>query len=288
MIKGQSRLGAAMCLLLVLTAACSGSSSRGTARTPSHEASLSPPAAESPAPFEIAFTSKRNGSWSIFTVDEEGRQEKVLDITTVKKGPTRSWLDLLGQTDWSPDGESFVFTCTSPGRSEICLSQPGGFPILLTSDKGDADVHPTWAPDGERVFYADYEPDPLDYEIYSIRPDGSDEQLVLGGPGKQADPAVSPDGRTLAVTTFMRKGSTVSLAALNEHGVAEVFKTMEDASTVDWSPDGTQLVFSRSRDKRFRDLYLADARGRDPPSLDKESGYRLLAYLVARRDDDRI
>lgn len=140
-IKAKRRT-AALLIAGALASACSGS-----------EPATKTDQAATPAPsrtptsddgYEIAFVSKRDGYWSIYTVNADGDQEKELDIVSVKDGPQRFALDLLGQPDWAPDGRSLLFTCT-PRRSEICVKYPNGVVQRLTGEGGDPETNAEWS-----------------------------------------------------------------------------------------------------------------------------------------------
>lgn len=202
---------------------------------------------------------KRGGYWSIFTVDENGDQRKILDITSVKDGPPRFALDLLGQTDWSPDGSVFLFTCT-PTRSEICLAPGDGSLVKrLTFDAGDVDNYAEWTPDGNEIVFSSYRKGSTD--IYLARADGSDERPLVTGDRDEFAPSISPDGRALAYVERKPRGFRLHLAHLREGRVTEVFRTIEDAAFPSWAPSGSKLLFTRQRDERFADVYMTDGAG---------------------------
>jgi len=77
-------------------------------------------------------------------------------------------------------------------------------------------------------------------DIMVINPDGSGLHRLTSG----IDPALSPDGQTVALTRW--QGETGSLWVINLDGSNErqVLGDIKQAKGVDWSPDGAQLVLN--------------------------------------------
>ena len=78
------------------------------------------------------------------------------------------------------------------------------------------------------------------HALYTIRPDGTDERLLVdvGGLSAEASPTGSPDGSQIA---FARGGAIRKMRA---DGTRERM-VIEDALSVAWSPDGRWLALTR-------------------------------------------
>ena len=133
---------------------------------------------------------------------------------------------------------------------------------------GASDVQPDWSPDGSRiVFERQFEDKP--YEIWSVRPDGSDLRQIDPGcpPGIPEDqiceeigPAWSPDGKQLAfgnpfgTLKFIGGVEWIEVGAVavmdvdgsNRRQLTQLRRptSSEDFQPV-WSPDGTRIAFQR-------------------------------------------
>ena len=250
---------------------------------PSNRPTLSPSPTLSDDSFEVAFTSRRHGYWSIYLVDEEGTQSKLLDITPVKMGPKRAWLDLLGQPEWSPSAPVLAFTCT-PGRSEVCIAVENGSAVKqVTSEGGDPENYARWMPDGRRLVFSSFRDG--SHDIYSVGADGTEERALVTGPKDQFGADVSADGKTLAYVERKPRGFTLRLAHLRPSGAAEVFETIRDASLPAWAPTGNDLVFTRHRNKRFADLYMISGDGSELERLTSSPG---LDYWATWSPDGRM
>lgn len=101
---------------------------------------------------------------------------------------------------WSPDGRriAFVSLIAVDGEvrltSEIFVIEADGSGLLQLTQGGE-NWSPAWAPDGSRIAFFGYgaraEPD-----LFTVRPDGSDLQLLLGGRTYDHGPAYGPLGTT--------------------------------------------------------------------------------------------
>ncbi len=88
---------------------------------------------------------------------------------------------------------------------------------------------------------------------------------------RSADPAVSPDGGTVAYMEYA--DGTLNLVTISLDGSNKRYLTNFNDGTwlqnVDWSPDGTQLVFSMIRNFR-QDLYIINADGTGLTALNRD------------------
>jgi TolB protein len=105
--------------------------------------------------------------------------------------------------------------------------------------------------------------------VWIAREDGSHAERLTAG----TDPALSPDGRTIAFTNDHSSGSSVrrSIGAIDlaSRQVREVVKVASDnAFGPAWSPDGEELLFSLFADGAWH-VALVDAAGGEPRVLRK-------------------
>ena len=138
--------------------------------------------------------------------------------------------------DWSPDGKSIVFT-RYPDRSlthpELWIYTRGHSRRLTQGEQ------PAWSTRGEIAFVRSGDVHNEPWDLYAIRPDGT--QLRRLAPG--FDPEWSPDGRELVYAsngcgysclfTIRRDGS-------HERRLGRGIAGLEP----DFSPNGKQIVFS--------------------------------------------
>jgi TolB protein len=153
----------------------------------------------------IAFTSRRGGFFSLYTVRPDGsRLRKIIDITSIADAPHGDYLDLLGQPAWSPDGSKIVFTCF-PGDSEICAVNADGTRLRRLTYHPQPDNFPSWSPDGTQIAFARFVGH--EYEIFTMRTDGTDLRQ-LTHMGRNASPHWSPDGKEILFISDRTGNST--------------------------------------------------------------------------------
>jgi len=101
-----------------------------------------------------------------------------------------------GFPSFSPDGKRVVFRVWGESAAERglrILTLETGAITELTS--GEFDTFPGWSPTGKLIAFTSWRNG--DFDIYSIRPDGTALRRLTTAPGNDAHAAWSPDGRYL-------------------------------------------------------------------------------------------
>ncbi|MCD4750762.1 MAG: hypothetical protein K8R59_15425, partial [Thermoanaerobaculales bacterium] len=130
---------------------------------------------------KIVFESARGDLW-------------VLERTTNSLGPLLTTGEASFNPAWSPDGRSVGYSCIKNDRSALWLAgADGSDPRRIT--EGDWNCfQPVWHPNGRHMIFISDRHGPED--LYRVDVE-TGEILRLGFDGA-ANPAISPDGRTLA------------------------------------------------------------------------------------------
>jgi hypothetical protein len=98
------------------------------------------------------------------------------------------------QAIWSPDGREMAVV----GEKETLVADFGGGGVARKLTPGHTMFQPRYAPDGRWVVYYVVGAE-SGRDIWRIEATGkSGPEMLVGGPGQQVDPDVSPDGRFLA------------------------------------------------------------------------------------------
>ncbi len=126
--------------------------------------------------------------------------------------------------------------------------------------------------------------------------DGSGRTPLTAGPGRNIEPAWSPDGTKIA---FMSNrddpnpggcgsGCNYEIYVMDANGANQTRLTTDPAAdgSPAWSPDGTKIVFDSARGQR---RHLLDERGRHGcRAAHDETVSRRGPVVVARRNQDRL
>lgn len=160
----------------------------------------------------------------------------------------------------APDGSLVAYTSNESGNADIwLLDMRGGTAARLTDDP-KADRSPDWFPDASALaFVSDRRGRPSVWKVSRL---GGPASLVIEN---AEDPAVSPDGLTLA---FVRQDASgffrVFVAPVLSPDQARSVTTQQtglwDHRKPSWSPDGRTIAYHASRDLWAVSSTGADAR----------------------------
>jgi TolB protein len=139
--------------------------------------------------FEVSDTAHPETMTQLAVMDSDGSHFRVVTRD-------RAYNQFPG---FSPDGSELVY-CVSTRengqrveRGLRILSLANGSVINLTSDW---DNTPAWSPRGDRIAFTSFKSG--DFEIYTIRPDGTGLRQLTHTHGNDAHPVWSPDGKWIA------------------------------------------------------------------------------------------
>ncbi|MGK2954468.1 MAG: TolB family protein [Solirubrobacterales bacterium] len=213
----------------------------------------------------------------IISMKADGSERTVLTRADAPVGPTSgdgdSWPSI------SPDGTSILFSRYVDDTASIVIADRDGGSerVLLPNEQYPGPVRsdvyaPVWSHDSTRVFFIRFgeKRNKFVSEIRSIRADGSamrlisrtSTRLVSGedqdGYVQKAVPieiAPSPDGDQLLVSYYRFFGGGPINTYLMDPVTGDRTLLKKDASSLEWSPDGSKIAFASERDHINKDCY---------------------------------
>ena len=205
----------------------------------------------SPDGRSIAFSSMRDGTWSLYVMDAEGTNIREIG---------RSSFD--GNAAWSPEGTRIAFRSELPGPfgayGRIWIVNADGTGLRqLSPETADYkyDAQPSWSPDGTRVVFS------RSGDLYAIKADGTGLVQILTCPLGCDDPAWSPNGQRIAYQ-MGTSDAHWDVFTMNAGGgdIRRITSDVAQEEEPTWSPDGTEIIYQRVVDGRFQ-LYRIAASG---------------------------
>jgi WD40-like Beta Propeller Repeat len=183
---------------------------------------------------------------------------------------------------WSPDGTRLAFISSENSQYNLeLITIATAVRTLVLADAYWA----SWSPDGTKLVFARIV-NGNDQDLYSININGTNLQRITNTPTLIEDkPSWSPDGTRIAYTGFFyvtdpntnvpRLRSEVYTLNLSNGSTTQVTASGR-SSEPDWSPDGTEIVYSRgimTANGEFNsgDIYRVGQSGGTPTQLTTDS-----------------
>src|SRR6267378_4325132 len=135
------------------------------------------------------FNARESNPSQLIMIRADGSEKRELT-----SGPLNS-----GFPSWSPDGKRIVYRVwTKEERSLQILNLDDGKITKLTSGN---DNFPVWSPLGDRIGFTRDTGGTNSYEIFTLRPDGTDLKQLTHAPGNDAHCAWSPDAKYIVFSS---------------------------------------------------------------------------------------
>jgi TolB protein len=132
--------------------------------------------------------------------------------------------------DWSPDGQTLVFTGhpttdspTNAFHQEIYRINRDGTGLTRLTNNLEEERAPSWSPDGSKITCMSRRGG-LDFEIITMDADGSNQLQLTDNSVSDATSTWSPDGQKIVFHRVLG-GTTIQLFEINANGTGEVQMT---------------------------------------------------------------
>lgn len=218
-------------------------------------------------------------AWAILLKAQEtllfpGEEKHLKNVRMLTKGGENA------EAYFSPDGKWIVWQGrwdnNFPADQIWIMPAEGGEPRLLSTGKGKTTCS-FFVPGTDRIIYCSThnhsplpppEPDrsagyvwSLDeYDVYSVKIDGTDLRRLTETPGYDAEAAVSPDGKTIVFTSMRDGDLDIYTMDIDGGNVQRLTHTLGYDGGPFFSPDGQWIVFrshlprTEEEINRYRDL----------------------------------
>lgn len=213
----------------------------------------------------VRFT--RDDSAVVYSQDRGGNEYYDIYVAPVSGGEPRNLTNTLDVSEtvaeFSPDGKLLAIGIkqkTSPSTNLALMDWPGGTIRQLTHEtnpKASWEEN-VWSPNGKFI-YATRSIGIDDSEIYRLdAATGKSEQLMEhAGKERVTVSDVSPDGKTLLITSDAKKGyENVALYDLATKKLRWLTDTQWSAKGVAFTPDGRSAVYLKNADGRVSTRFL--------------------------------
>jgi dipeptidyl aminopeptidase/acylaminoacyl peptidase len=171
----------------------------------------------------------------------------------------------VGSVAWSPDGEQIFLVTNLTGRMNIWrIDAAGSWPVQLTRSE-DAQGNLVVSRDGKTLYFAQDSGGNEFHDIYAVPTSGGAVTNLTNTPDmREIEALLSPDGRSLALSTKRKVDGQVNLAILDLGTGKMRWLTQEKDAQRRWSPvtwvgDGRTLVANRSNaDQTESEIWSVD------------------------------
>ena len=190
----------------------------------------------------LAFRSKRDGVWEIYTVTANV-------ATRLTRGMVYN-----GAPVWSPDGKKIAFESYARGDLDIwVMNADGSQAIDLTDNEKTHDYAPAWSPDGKWIAFTSWRTGAQ--QIYAVAADCKSACKAINLSANKFNdqkPVWSPDGKRIAFVSDRDGQRAIYVAdfasTLLKNARRITFSGWDDQPA--WSPDGKWIAFVAVRPTR--------------------------------------
>jgi dipeptidyl aminopeptidase/acylaminoacyl peptidase len=201
----------------------------------------------------------------------------------------------IGGASWSPDGKDIVLATNLSGRTNLWkVSVAGSWPIQL-AQSDEAQLYPTYSPDGKWIVYQQDKGGNELYDLYAIPSSGGTPINLTNTPEiRELSAEFSPDGNSLVFDAKTAKSPNVNVMVMNFRTHAVRALTNESTpnhwwNRICWSHDGNFVFAVRIKnDFADSDVYRIEVATGKAENLTSHQGEARYAASALSPNDDRL
>lgn len=177
----------------------------------------------------ISFLSNRSGNYEIYTMKTDGGDQRALTNT-----PAAIDLD----PTWSPDGNQIVFASGANYQINLWKISVDGTNLTQITFDDALTWFPTWCSNGLIIYETNrYNNDDFsNFDIVSMRPNGSDEERLTFTTSNDSFPECSPDGTQIAFVSNRDGNFEIYIMAIDGSSIKRITNNAFDDGAPSWKP----------------------------------------------------
>jgi Tol biopolymer transport system component/DNA-binding winged helix-turn-helix (wHTH) protein len=164
---------------------------------------------------------------------------------------------------WSADGTQLLFASNRDGKGNIYKMDAEPFAPVKILDAEDANLHtPVYSPAGNKLVYV-AEADNKSGALHVLDLETKDDKVILTSEVSEMHPAVSPDGRSIALQHRLDANAEICVISVDGGELRNLTNNPARDVQPSWSPDGSRIAFSSNREGNYDvfALYVLNADG---------------------------
>ena len=217
--------------------------------------------------YQIMFTSKRDGNFEVYIMNEDG--------TNIKNLTNNSSVDY--GLNWSPDGNYILFYSNRNGNEDVWRMDNDGTNLTNLSNLPSNERAAAYSPDGKKiVFISNMDDNTLD--LYTMSAEGGNIQKVTQNRTYCESPEWTNDGKYIVFTLEVEKDSTEKnfsgeLFVINADGNNPRRLTHREGfdSGADISPNGKKIAFYGKSETGNMDIFIMNIDGTEILNLTNDA-----------------